>query len=72
VGDLVSDAKELTLRERQVLLLLGDGLRASWIATRLGLSLATVRNHIRSILLKLDCHSQLEAVAEGRRRGLLQ
>jgi two-component system nitrate/nitrite response regulator NarL len=61
----------LTRREREVLRLLGDGLRAAQIAAALGLSIATVRNHIRAILRKLDSHFQLEAVAEARRRGLL-
>ncbi len=61
----------LTARELQVLRLLGEGLRAEAIAASLGLSLATVRNHIRAILRKLECHAQLEAVAEGRRRGLI-
>jgi DNA-binding CsgD family transcriptional regulator len=31
----------------------------------------TSRGHIKSILNKLGAHSQLEAVAEARRRGLL-
>jgi len=61
----------LTARELEVLRLLADGLRAGPIAAALGLSLATVRNHIRAILRKLGCHSQLEAVAEARRRGLI-
>lgn len=71
LGHLVVTEAELTAREREVLELLGEGRRASAIAGRLGLSLATVRNHIRAVLRKLGCHSQLEAVAEGRRRGLL-
>jgi len=61
----------LTARELEVLRLLGDGFRAGAIALRLGVSVATVRNHIRAILRKLGCHSQLEAVAEARRRALL-
>jgi DNA-binding CsgD family transcriptional regulator len=61
----------LTGRELEILRLLAEGLRAGVIAASLGLSLATVRNHIRSILRKLGCHSQLEAVAEARRRGLV-
>lgn len=71
MGHLVAAESELTAREREVLAMLGDGRRAGEIATRFGLSIATVRNHIRSVLRKLECHSQLEAVAEGRRRGLL-
>ena len=61
----------LTARELEVLGLLARGLRAGAIAAALGLSIATVRNHIRAILRKLGCHSQLEAVAEARRRGIV-
>jgi DNA-binding CsgD family transcriptional regulator len=38
----------------------------------LGIAEATVRNHIRLILRKLHCHSQLEAVAVAIRLGLIQ
>ncbi len=57
----------LTPRELEVLALLGEGFNAKAIAERLGLSVLTVRNHIRGVLRKLDCHSQLEAVALARR-----
>jgi len=56
----------LTRRQREILLLLVDGVRAKEIATRLTLSETTVRNHIRAILLELGAHSQLEAVARAR------
>jgi DNA-binding CsgD family transcriptional regulator len=67
---LVTDSR-LTAREHEVLAMLGDGHSAGEIASLLGVSIATVRNHIRAILRKLGCHSQLAAVAESRRRGLL-
>ena len=57
----------LTIRQRQVLALIAGGMPAKTIAARLGLSEATVRNHIRAILLELGAHSQLEAVAKARR-----
>ena len=63
--------RALSPRQRQVLLLLGEGVPARTIAARLDLAESTVRNHIRMILVKLGCHSQLEAVATGRRIGLL-
>ena len=61
----------LTPRQREVLRMLAEGAPAKVISLRLGISETTVRNHIRSILLELGCHSQLGAVAEARRRGLL-
>jgi DNA-binding NarL/FixJ family response regulator len=61
----------LTPRQREVLGLLADGLAAKLIGRRLGIAEVTVRNHIQAILRELGCHSQLEAVAEARRRGLV-
>lgn len=75
-GDVVSEngaAAEVSLtpRQQQVLELLADGLPAKVIARRLGIAEVTARNHIQAILGELCCHSQLEAVAVARRRGLL-
>ena len=61
----------LTKRQREVLDLIAGGLHARVIAIRLEITEHTVRNHIRSILLELNCHSQLEALAEAKRRRLL-
>jgi DNA-binding CsgD family transcriptional regulator len=64
-------AERLTPRQREVLALLADGVPAKAIARRLGITEVTARNHIRGILVELGCHSQLEAVAEARRRGIV-
>lgn len=69
VGGQESD---LTPRQRQILLLLVDGVRAKEIAARLTLSETTVRNHIKAILRELGAHSQLEAVARARGLALLR
>lgn len=61
----------LSPRQQQVLELLGEGLRVKEIAARLGLCETTVRNHIRAILLRLGCHSQLEAVTKALREGIV-
>jgi PAS domain S-box-containing protein len=66
----VSDTT-LTKRQREVLSLLADGVTAKVVARRLGITEITVRNHIAAVLRALGCHSQLEAVAEARRRGLV-
>jgi len=57
----------LTARQQEVLQLLAEGVPAKVIATRLGVVEATVRNHIRAILVALGAHSQLEAIANARR-----
>lgn len=62
---------DLTPRERQVLDLLAEGESKEAIAERLFLSTNTVRNHIQSVLTKLNAHSRLEAVATASREGLL-
>jgi len=64
-------APALTPRQLEVLRLLAEGEPAKVIARQLDIAEATVRNHIRMILLELGCHSQLEAVAEARRRKLI-
>jgi PAS domain S-box-containing protein len=61
----------LTPRQLEVLQLIAGGLRASVIASRLEIAETTVRNHIRTILVELGCHSQVEALAEARRWRLV-
>ena len=61
----------LTGREREILLLLAEGLTNEAIAARLFLSEATVKTHNRRILHKLDARSRTEAVAKARQAGLL-
>lgn len=61
----------LSRRQQEVLELLASGIPAREIAALLGLAETTVRNHIRHLLQKLDCHSQLEAVAVAYRLNLL-
>ena len=68
VDSSVSD--QLTLREREVLRLLAEGLGTHEIAERLFVSSTTARNHVQHILNKLDVHSRLEAVALALRNNI--
>lgn len=61
---------ELTTRERQVLDLLAAGQRNSAIAGRLGMSEKTVRNHLSSILTKLQVEDRSAAIVRAREAGL--
>lgn len=61
--DHQAHTEELTQREREILALLADDETLHEIAERLGVSYATVRNHVQHILAKLGVHSILEAVA---------
>jgi DNA-binding CsgD family transcriptional regulator len=68
---IVVEDVQLTLRQTEVLRLLGEGLSTEAIARRLGIAVETARNHIRAVLRGLGVHSRLEAVIEGRERGML-
>jgi len=61
----------LSPRQHEVLVLMSRGVRAREIAAELGVTQTTARNHIRDVLRRLDCHSQLEAVARARQCRLL-
>lgn len=61
----------LTEREHEVLRLLAQGTTTQGIANALVLSLHTVRNHVRNVMMKLGAHSRLEAVAIAMREGLV-
>ena len=61
--------ERLTARERGVLGGLIEGRSPEEIAGAEGLSLNTVRSHIKSILSKLGVRSQLAAVARAREAG---
>jgi DNA-binding CsgD family transcriptional regulator len=65
----IPKAPPLTDREQEILRWVAGGLPNKEIARRLGISLATVRNHIHNILEKLDVHSKLEAVSLAFRQG---
>jgi len=61
----------LTEREVEILDLVARGRPNREIADDLGISVNTVRNHIRNILDKLHMHSRLEAAMYAVRQGLI-
>ena len=61
---------QLTGRERQVLELLAQGRANTAIAARLSLSHKTVRNHVSSILAKLQVADRAQAIIQARDAGL--
>ncbi|GAB3255699.1 response regulator transcription factor [Kineosporia babensis] len=62
----------LTQREREVLVLLADGLSNREIGERLYLSAGTVKDHVSAILTKLDVASRIQAALTAERAGLLR
>jgi len=66
-----SSLPDLTRREKDVLELMADGLMNKEIAKKLGVTDATVKNHVTSILRKFNAHVRTEAVVTAIKYGLI-
>jgi DNA-binding NarL/FixJ family response regulator len=64
-------AARLTIRERECLSLLVEGLDTAAMAAKLGISRATVRTYVQAVLSKLGVHSRLEAASFAVQSGIL-
>jgi DNA-binding CsgD family transcriptional regulator len=62
---------DLTAREKEILRCLAEGLPTAAISKKLFISPVTVRNHIQSILRKLDVHTKLAAVVFAYQHDLI-
>ena len=65
------DTVVLTEREKEVLRSLAEGLGTAAIAKKYSIATVTVRNHVQSILHKLDVHTKVAAVVLANRHGLV-
>jgi DNA-binding NarL/FixJ family response regulator len=63
--------EQLTPRERDLLLLLAEGLADAAIAERLSISPKTVRNQMVGLLDKLNVDSRLQALVVAARHGIV-
>jgi DNA-binding NarL/FixJ family response regulator len=63
IENSVTDEAGLTSRELEVLELLGDNMTNQQIADQLVIEVGTVKNHVHSILEKLNVSSRGEAAA---------
>ncbi len=63
--------QKLTDREREVLILIGEGLRNQDIAERLGISPKTVSRHRENILRKLNLQTRADLIRYALETGLI-
>lgn len=72
MGETAEEADApLSEREREVLLLLADGMSNQEIAETLVIAASTVKAHVTHLCQKLGVQNRLQAVAQARTRGLL-
>ena len=69
-GPLVDEEVALTDRERDVLGLIGRGLRNAEVAAELGISATTVAGYVKGVYRKLGISSRAEAAWHATRMGL--
>jgi two-component system nitrate/nitrite response regulator NarL len=68
----VDDRPVLSPREREVLVMIAEGLSAPDVAGRLQVSPATVKTHLQTLYEKLGVSDRAAAVARAMRLGLLE
>jgi two-component system, NarL family, response regulator NreC len=61
----------LTKRERQILVMISEGLTMHQVGTRLGISPRTVETHVAKLYRKLGVRTRVHAVARASELGLL-
>jgi DNA-binding CsgD family transcriptional regulator len=71
MGRAETDEIRLTGREREVLVLLAQGLQLDEIAARLGIGSETVRTHVRKAGERLGAANRTHAVAIAIRQKLI-
>lgn len=63
------ESVRLTVREQEIVALLGEGLSNKEIAARMGVAVHTVKSHVHNVLEKLALNSRLEVAAFSHNRG---
>ena len=60
---------QLSPREREVMAHMAEGLTAEGVGDRLGVSVETVRTHVRNAIRKLQARNRVHAIAIALQRG---
>jgi len=66
----ISKIESLTEREREVIALIGEGLKNKQVGERLFISETTVTHHLSSVFSKLEVSDRLELIIYAFRHGL--
>ncbi len=67
-----NSATPLTGREREVLIMIAQGLSVGEVSSQLAISAHTVRGYVKEIYRKLDISSRAEASLKATRMGLIR
>jgi DNA-binding NarL/FixJ family response regulator len=59
----------LSPREREIMHLMAEGFTAEAIGAQLGVSVETVRTHVRNVIRKLEARNRVHAIALALERG---
>ena len=65
------ESARLTARQLQILPLLAEGMPNKRIATALGLTEGTIKQHLKDLFRRLNASNRTQAVREARQLGLL-
>ena len=68
---LTPSGKQLTKREKEILILIRQGFLSKEIAVKLDLSIYTVNNHRKNIFAKLDVDNAIEAINIAHDYGII-
>ena len=63
---------QLSPREREIMHLMAEGMTAEQIGTQLGVSVETVRTHVRNVIRKLQARNRVHAIAIALERGEIE
>ncbi len=67
-----TNINQLSKREKEVIILIGEGFKNKEIAAQLNISEATVRHHLTSIFSKTQVSDRLELLVYAHRVGLIE
>ncbi|MBT4641047.1 MAG: response regulator transcription factor [Deltaproteobacteria bacterium] len=70
-SEFIDSEITLTTREREVVQLIAEGLTNKEIASNLGISIKTVKNHRSNLMEKLDLHNTAEITQFAIKNGLI-